>query len=334
MADARDYVTLAERANGPIPQPTDFAWPWGEALALIDEFAPDVRLINLETTITTDGEFAPGKAVHYRMNPANIACLGAVRPDACALANNHILDFGPRGLADTLRALADAGIRGVGAGLTAEQAQRTVLVPLADEARAVIASYAMESSGVPRRWAASQDRPGVAFLPDLSDRSADEVADRVLAGKQPRDITIVSVHWGSNWGYEVEPRQVRFAHRLIDAGVDVVHGHSSHHLRPVEIYRGRLILYGCGDIVDDYEGIGAHRAFRPELRLLYFASMERNDDTATTLALMPVRIKRMRLERASHDAIDWLRSTLERISEPFGTLVNVNADGSLGVYPS
>ena len=51
------------------------------------------------------------------------------------------------------------------------------------------------------------------------------------------------------------PSQIRFAHRLIDAGVDVVHGHSSHHPRPIEVYRGKLILYGCGDTIDDYEGI-------------------------------------------------------------------------------
>ena len=94
-ADARSYVTCAEEASGPIPRPADFAWPRGEALSLVDEFAPDVRLINLETTITAGGEFAPRKSVHYRMHPDNLACLTAIRPDACAPANNHILDFGP-----------------------------------------------------------------------------------------------------------------------------------------------------------------------------------------------------------------------------------------------
>jgi poly-gamma-glutamate capsule biosynthesis protein CapA/YwtB (metallophosphatase superfamily) len=56
----------------------------------------------------------------------------------------------------------------------------------------------------------------------------------------------------------VDEDQVRFARRLIDGGVDVIHGHSSHDLRPVEVYRGRLILYGCGDCIDDYEGISGH----------------------------------------------------------------------------
>ena len=105
VADARAYVSLAEQVNGPIAAPVDFAWPWGEALQVLDEFAPDIRLINLETTVTVGGDFAPAKAVHYRMHPANVGCLTAIRPDACALANNHSLDFGYRGLADTLDAL-------------------------------------------------------------------------------------------------------------------------------------------------------------------------------------------------------------------------------------
>ena len=101
ITEATGYVALAEAVNGPIPRPVDPAWPWGDALALLDGLAPDVRLINLETSVTVSGEFAPGKAVHYRMSPANIACLTVARPDVCALANNHVLDFGQNGLAET-----------------------------------------------------------------------------------------------------------------------------------------------------------------------------------------------------------------------------------------
>ena len=102
LHDARGYVRLAEHANGPIPRPVDWSWPWGEVPALLDEAAPDVRLINLETTITADGQFAEGKPVCYRMHPDNLPALTAFRPDVCALANNHILDFGYQGLTDTV----------------------------------------------------------------------------------------------------------------------------------------------------------------------------------------------------------------------------------------
>jgi hypothetical protein len=113
--DARAYVDLAERAHGRIPRPAGFGCPWGDALAMLEDIAPDVRVINLETSVTAGGEFAPGKAVHYRMSPGNVGCLTAARPDACALANNHVLDFGRRGLADTVQVLASAGLRAAGA---------------------------------------------------------------------------------------------------------------------------------------------------------------------------------------------------------------------------
>ena len=331
VTDARTYVSLAEQVSGPIPAPVDFGWPWGEALGLLDDFAPDVRLINLETTVTTSGDFAPAKAVHYRMHPGNVGCLTAIRPDACALANNHSLDFGHRGLADTLHTLAAAGLHGIGAGLDVGQADCPVAVALPDGGRVVIGSCGMASSGIPRQWEATVTRPGVAFVPNLSDDSAADIADRVLALKRPGDTAIVSVHWGSNWGYDVDPGHVHFAHRLIDAGIDVVHGHSSHHPRPVEVYRGKLILYGCGDTVDDYEGIRSFESFRHELRLLYFASIERDSGRLMMLRLMPMRMKRMRLERVSRDDAEWLRSTLEHASRRFGTRVHDSADGILTV---
>lgn len=323
VADARTYIRLAEQANGTIPAPIDYAWPWGEALEIVEHFAPDIRLLNLETSITTGAEFAPNKAVHYRMNPDNVGCLTAIRPDVCALANNHILDFGYRGLTDTIRTLGDAGIRGAGVGLDVGEAECPVVV-----GRVVIASCGMRSSGIPRGWAATRRRPGVAYVPDMSDGSASEVAGRAIALKGAGDIAVVSIHWGSNWGYDVDSAQIRFAHRLIDEGVDLVHGHSSHHPRPIEVYRGKLILYGCGDTIDDYEGIGTYEAFRHELRLLYFASVEA---TGTVLRMVPMRMRRMRLERAPDEDAEWLRATVEEMSERFGTRINAAPDGVLTV---
>ncbi|MGW4772521.1 CapA family protein [Nocardia sp. NPDC004278] len=315
--DARIYVELAERANGPIPHPVDFGWPWGDALPMLETLAPEIRLLNLETTITADGDFADYKGVHYRMHPHNLPALTVIRPDVCALANNHILDFGCRGMKDTLDALATAGIHGVGAGADAETALRPTVLPLRNEHRAVIAAIAARSSGVPGSWAAHDDRPGVWLI---DDSSADDVAAKVLAHKHTGDITVVSVHWGPNWGYGVGPSEIQFAHRLIDAGIDVVHGHSSHHPRPIEIYRDRLILYGCGDIINDYEGIGGYKSYRTDLRLLYLASIHPGDGPAA-LRLLPFRVRRMRLERAARVDAQWLCTTIEHISRRFRTRV-------------
>jgi poly-gamma-glutamate capsule biosynthesis protein CapA/YwtB (metallophosphatase superfamily) len=138
--DARTYVDLAEGAHGTIPRPVSVGWPWGDALGMLEAVAPDVRVINLETSITASGGFAPGKAVHYRMSPGTVGCLAAVRPDVCALANNHVLDFGRRGLADTLQALAGAGLRAAGAGTDSDAARRPAAVPVRGGGRAVIVS--------------------------------------------------------------------------------------------------------------------------------------------------------------------------------------------------
>ena len=325
VTDARSYIALAEQTNGPIPAPIDFAWPWGEALDIVDQFAPDVRVLNLETSITAGSEFAPGKAVHYRMHPDNIGCLAAIRPDVCALANNHILDFGYQGLTDTLRTLEDVGIQSAGAGLDAERAERPAVV-----GHVVVASCGMGSSGVPHAWAATGRRPGVAYVADLTDRSANTLAERVLAVKGAGDVAVVSVHWGSNWGYDVDSAQIHFAHRLIDAGIDVVHGHSSHHPRPIEVYRGRLIMYGCGDTIDDYEGIATYEAFRHDLRLLYFASID--NESGAALRMVPMRMRRMRLERAPDGDAEWLRASVTAMSRQFGTRVDTAADGVLTVH--
>ena len=79
VTDARTYVRLAEEVHGPIPQPAPPGWLWGDAVGMADKLAPAVRVINLETAITADGDFAPGKGIHYRMHPGNIAALTAFR---------------------------------------------------------------------------------------------------------------------------------------------------------------------------------------------------------------------------------------------------------------
>ncbi|MDI3315284.1 MAG: CapA family protein [Mycobacterium sp.] len=333
VRDAREYVHLAERANGPIPRPVDWSWPWGDVLALLDDVAPDVRVINLETTITADGEFAEHKTVCYRMHPDNLPVLTVFRPDVCALANNHILDFGYQGLADTILALTPPGIQAAGAGADQLIARRPAAVTVPGGHRVLVGSVATKSSGVPESWAAQRDRAGVWLVRDLSSRVADDVAAGVLAHKRDGDVAIVSVHWGPNWGYAVTPDEIGFAHRLIDAGVDIVHGHSSHHPRPIEIYRGKPILYGCGDVINDYEGIGGHESFRGDLGLLYLTSTDPASGELVSLRLIPLRVRRIRLERASQTDTEWLRATVERTSRRFGIRVVARPDDLLEVMP-
>ncbi|MFJ3308809.1 CapA family protein [Streptomyces sp. NPDC086549] len=327
VGDARGYVRSAEAVNGPVPAPVIPAWPWGEALRVLEEAAPDARIVNLETSVTRSDAFAPGKEVHYRMNPANVPALLVARPDVCVLANNHVLDFGRTGLAETLDVLSGAGLRTAGAGRNVAQARAPVAVPVGRGGRVLVFALGASCSGIPSDWAAGPDRSGVAFVPALTRAAADGVVEHVRRVRRPGDIVVVSVHWGSNWGYRVPDRQVRFAHALVDGGVDVIHGHSSHHPRAVEVYRERLVLHGCGDFVDDYEGISGYESFRDDLRLAFLVSVEADTGCLTGLRMVPLRARRMRLEAAPAEDRAWLRTTLDRISE--GVSIGVADDGAL-----
>jgi poly-gamma-glutamate synthesis protein (capsule biosynthesis protein) len=329
IRDARAYVELAEAANGPIPRPVDFRWPWGEALPVLDDAAPDVRLVNLETSVTGDGDFAPGKGIHYRMHPANLPCLAAARPDVCSLANNHVLDFGPRGLAETLEVLAGAGLRTAGAGSDEVRARQPANVPLHSGGRVLVVSFGMPSSGIPGGWAAGGRRAGVDVVAEPSTAAASAIVGRLRQVRRPGDIVVASIHWGPNWGYDVSRAEAGFAHALIDAGVDVVHGHSSHHPRPAEVYRDRIVLYGCGDLVDDYEGISGYESYRDDLRVLYLVTVEAATGRLADARMVPLRARGMRLEHATAEDTEWLRAVLDGHSRQFGTGVGAGPDGTL-----
>lgn len=332
VRDARDYVTLAEAANGPIPRAVDPEWPWGDALPILDAWDPHVRVLNVETSVTTSDDFAPGKAVHYRMHPGNVGCLTVARPDVCVLANNHVLDFGLPGLVETLETFDRAGLAVAGAGRTIGEAQRAAAVEVGGQ-RVRVYAVGSDSSGVPASWAATEDRPGVAYVPDLSEAAADALLARIRDTTPPGDraVVVVSVHAGSNWGYRVPRSYQRFAHRLIEGGVDVVHGHSSHHPRPMEVYRGRPVLYGCGDLINDYEGIEARDDFRSDLRLLYLVTLDAASHALRELRLVTMRAHRLRLVRADEAETEWMRRRLSRIERSFGAVVRTDADGSLVV---
>ncbi|HJW09695.1 MAG TPA: CapA family protein [Holophagaceae bacterium] len=327
--DAREYVALAERLHGPVPRQAPAAYPWGEALQALEAAHPDVRILNLETAVTSSGKPWAGKEVHYRMNPANLDCVAAAKPDVCVLSNNHAMDYGRPALRKTLDALSSAHLRAVGAGADRREALAPARVPLEGGRSLLVFAVGFADSGVPGDWAAGPGQPGVAYLEEATDLAADELLARIAAERGPSDLVLVSIHWGSNWGYYVPPRHIRFAHRLVEGGVDVVHGHSSHHPRPLERYLGKLILYGCGDFIDDYEGISGDADFRDDLRILYLPELAATNGTLQRLRMIPFQVRRLRLVRASAQDTAWLAATLTRAGAPFGTKVYATPDQEL-----
>jgi poly-gamma-glutamate synthesis protein (capsule biosynthesis protein) len=330
VTDAREYVRLAEQVSGPLPRGVASDYIWGDAIAEWQRVAPAARIVNLETSITRSDEYER-KGINYRMHPDNVGCLLAAQLDICVLANNHVLDYGSRGLIETLETLDRAGIRATGAGRNGGEASRSVVHALPDGQHLIVGACAHESSGVPEHWAALAEKPGVNLLPDLSDDTAAAVIADLATHKVPGDIAVLSIHWGDNWGYDVPRQHVHFAHRLVEGGVDIVYGHSSHHVRPIEIYRERLILYGCGDFIDDYEGISGYEQYRDDLVLMFFPSLNPATGQLVELRMTPMQIRKIRLNRASTVDARWMCDTVNRVSRAFGVHAELLPDGMLKV---
>jgi len=332
ITNAKEYVKLAELKNGPIPKPANFSYVWGDALSQLERMAPDLRIINLETSVTKSDEYWRGKEIHYRMNPENVPCITAAKVDYCSLANNHVLDWGYPGLTETLDTLAKARIKTSGAGENAKKAESPAVLEVEGKGRAIVFSVGSETSGIPQRWAASESKPGINLIEDLSDGAIRNLRKKVEEIKVLGDIVIASIHWGANWGYNVPLEQQEFARKLIDeAKVDLIHGHSSHHLKGIEVYKDKLILYGCGDFLNDYEGIGGYESFRSDLCLMYFASVEVGTGKLLSLEMMPMQIKRFRVNKSSRADAMWVRNTLEREEKKFGCFVELKSDNTLSL---
>ena len=250
------------------------------------------------------------------------------------LANNHTADLGFRGLLETLQTLRRAGIKSAGAGDTAAEAAAPAILEAAPGVRLLVFGYAMNSAGVPASWAAGASSAGVNFLTDLSPETCAATIESIRRQSRPEDLVIFSVHWGSNWGYDVPDEQIDFARGLIDSGaVDIVHGHSSHHVRPVEVYKGKLIVYGAGDFLNDYEGIEGNEFYRDDLTLMYFPTLDARTGELVRLRMVPLQIFRFSLRRASAADATWLGKVITRESGQFGTRIKYQ-DGSLEVEPA
>lgn len=329
VKDARDYVLLAERESGKIKKPVSYEYIWGDALKLWKKNAPELKLINLETSITTSDQAWPGKGIHYRMHPENVKVLTAAKIDQVSLANNHSLDWGRKGLNETMESLQSAGISFAGAGNNDKEAAKASILET-EKGRVLVFSYGMPNSGVFDSWAAGSNRSGLNYLPGMSKKELSRIKENVVQQKQAGDLVVFSIHWGGNWGYEISQRQREFAHQLIGQGiVDVIFGHSSHHPMGMEVYNNKLIIYGAGDFINDYEGISGHEEYRGDLSLMYFPKIDMDTGQLISLKMHPMKIKNFSLHKASKKDARWLQKILSREGEKLGTRLNLDEENAL-----
>lgn len=331
VKNARQYVQYAEQHSGHLPPKISHRYIWGESLSILKKINPDLRVINLETAITTNDDPWPGKEIHYRMHPANVDLLKEADIDLATLGNNHTMDWGIDGLKETLTVLESRNIHYCGAGFNEAAAGKPAIFTT-ENGRLLIFSYTTASAGTPPMWRARSETPGVNFLDELGKTGAKKVLNDVKKYRLETDRIVISVHWGRNWGYVVPKEQRNFARFLIDNGAaDLIFGHSSHHPKQVEVYKSRLIIYGCGDLINDYEGISGQEEYRSDLSLMYFPTLKPSGELKA-LKMSPMNIHRFQLKKAEEADKNWLMEQLNEACKKFGTHLETSGDGFLELH--
>lgn len=221
---------------------------WGDTLPIFR--GADCRIGNLECVITDKDEKWVGtpKQFFFRSDSKNIAVLTEGGINAVSLANNHTLDYGEEGMRDGLAILTRAGVNHAGAGPDLTGARMPRIWKVGGNAVGMVSF----TDNMPE-WEANEKKAGVYYVPtDLSDNRAKGLIQLIKETKKTVDFLIVAAHWGGNWGYKPPREHTDLGRALIEAGADVIFGHSAHVFRGVEVYRGKLIIYSAGNFIDDY----------------------------------------------------------------------------------
>jgi len=283
-------------------------YPWGNVLPLL--LTADALVLNLECVISDRGEPWPGKTFVFRSDLKNVAVLESARVTAVSLANNHVLDMGGDALGDCLNVLAERRIASAGAGLSLEAARRPALFQIGSVEAALIAFTDNEPG-----WEARGATPGVFYAPvDPRDGRFRVLLDSIREAASLADLVIVSAHWGGNWGEKPPDSHRQAAHLFIDAGAHVIHGHSAHVLRGVEIYRNRPIFYSCGDFVDDY---AVDEIERNDQSCVF--ALELDDQRMSRLLLVPTVIRNLQAQLACGRDREAILARMRRLSDELGT---------------
>jgi Bacterial capsule synthesis protein PGA_cap len=241
------------------------------------------------------------------------------------LANNHMLDFREEGLLDTLARLKTAGIKYAGAGGNRADAD-SPCVAGPDWAPFVIISA---SDVVPKGFEAKADKAGISSMKD--DNAFIKRVSQARA-KYPKAVLVLSLHWGTEATYIPTVRQKTLAHRLIDAGADLIIGHHPHRIQGVEFYKDRPIFYSLGNFQFDTNPPGDESIIA---RLVY----KDGSRTPSTIAVKPVKIANGGIPNVLEPGSQDYRSIMDRLGKlcaPFGLkldgedLVSVPSDEKSG----
>ena len=282
-----------------------YRYPWGNTIPLLQQ--ADLRIVNLENTFTSNTQKVP-KVFNFKSDPRNVQALKQAHIDVVSLANNHSKDFGDDGLLDTLQALHKKSIKTVGAGKNIRDARAPVIIKKNGIKIGIIGATDNEPG-----WIATRNNPGINYF---TVHNLDFLLADIKKLKKRADIVIVSLHWGPNMRERPTQPYIDAAHKIIDAGADIIHGHSSHNFQGIELYKNKLILYDVGDFVDDYR---VDPRLRNDWSFLFFITVAK--DGIKQAQLIPTKIERMQVNIATGSEKNKIIHRMQTVSKEFGTLI-------------
>ena len=301
------------RSADPVISTNGYAYPWGNVLPLLK--STDINIINLETTLTHSNRIVP-KVFNFKATPDKVQTLTEARVTLANLANNHILDFAEEGLGETIRTLDAAGILHVGAGMNYEEAARPEILLKKDIRLGLLGFTDNEPT-----WKATVKNCGTNYIDISMAKDREEALQAIRHLRKETDWLIVSIHWGYNMVERPSSTFVDFAHQMVAAGADIIHGHSAHIFQAIEIFNHRLILYDTGDFVDDYM---VHAKFRNDLSFLFLVKVSKRE--IEQVKLVPVMIDDCQVNRAEEHVYRWSIRRMQELSSKFRTEVSDNGE--------
>ena len=271
----------------------------------------DLAIGNLESSLSDGGKKNAEKDVTFRGDPRAIDGLSAAGFDFLSLANNHVLDYGPDALADSVTALDDAGIGHAGAGEDQAAAWKPAVVETGDASTAYLAFGFI----VPAGFIAQPDRAGMAS----GKWDVGLIEKAIRKAKKDHDYVIVSFHWGVEYKDNANAQQVDVAHRCIDAGADMVLAHHPHVIQGLEVYKDRLIAYSLGDFVFDHYSRKTGESF--------ILGAELGPDGVANIKVTPTYLDTYgRPAVVKGAAASAILKRLKKISAPHGTTLVIDGD--------
>lgn len=274
----------------------------------------DIRIINLECCISSYKERwdKTPKVFFFRADPIAIDVLKEANIDYVSLANNHTLDFKEKALLDTIKLLDNAEIKHAGAGKNLSEAKKPAILKFKNIKISVI-SY----SDHPYEFKATKTMPGIN-LTDIDEALKDfsRIKKEVKNAKKISDLLVFSIHWGPNMQLRPSDNFKEFAHKITDAGVDILHGHSAHIFQGVEIYKNKLIIYDSGDFIDDYY-VGSFE--KNDQQFLYLVTIK--DKKIQKLDLIPVLINNCQVNLADKKTFNEIYDRFKMLCREMGTKV-------------